>query len=101
MNYEIRKLATGVEVGLRGRMGFSDHAAFRRVIAAFDGSPGQNVAFDLRDLETIDSSGLGMLIIAQEEAKKKNLTFSIESPRNDVKRLMDMGRFERFFTIRS
>ena len=100
MNYEIRRAPDGVEIGIKGRMSFSDHAVFREVIAAFVGGPGARVTFDLKELEFIDSSGLGMLIIARDEAKKKQLTFTIDNARADVKRLMDMARFDRFFTIR-
>ena len=81
-------------------MCFSDHAVFRDIIGNFDLPPGESVVFDMGGLELIDSSGLGMLIIARDESKKRQLEFIIENPRTEVRRLMDMAKFNRFFTIR-
>ena len=99
MHYEILKAPKVTTIGLKGRMGFADHAVFRDVIRAFDLPPGESVVFDMGGLEFIDSSGLGMLIIARDEAKKRQLEFVIKDVRSDVKRLMDMAKFDRFFTI--
>lgn len=101
MNFNVRRFDNGVEIAIRGRMCFSDHAEFRDVLAAFDGEPGEQIVFNLQDLEFIDSSGLGMLIIARDEAKKKQMTLVLENTRSEVRRLMDMARFDRFFTLRN
>ena len=101
MQYEVRKSAGITTIGLKGRMCFSDHAEFRKVIGAFDQPPGGSVVFDMGALEFIDSSGLGMLIIARDEAKKRQQEFVIENVRSEVKRLMDMAKFDRHFTIRA
>ena len=81
-------------------MCFSDHATFRDIMRTFDLPPGECVVFDMTALDLIDSSGLGMLIIARDESKKRQLDFVIENPKAEVRRLMDMAKFERFFTIR-
>ena len=101
MQYEIRSAPGVTTVDIRGRLCFSDHALFREVIGAFDRPAGERLIFDLGALEFIDSSGLGMLIIARDEAKKRQLAFEIENVRAEVKRLMDMARFDRHFTIRA
>ncbi|MEI7606476.1 MAG: STAS domain-containing protein [Rhodospirillaceae bacterium] len=100
MKYEIRKASSVTTISLKGRMCFSDHAEFRNVIAAFDQPPGGSVVFDMSALEFIDSSGLGMLIIARDEAKRRQQELVIEKVKPDVKRLMDMAKFDRHFTIR-
>ena len=100
MKYEVYKSTGTTKVALEGRMCFSDHATFRDIIRGFDLPPGERVVFDMTDLDLIDSSGLGMLIIARDEAKKRQLEFVIENPKTEVRRLMDMAKFERFFTIK-
>jgi anti-anti-sigma factor len=101
MNYQIKKSPGMVKIALVGRMCFSDHAVFREIMKIFDLPAGESVVFDMSDLEIIDSSGLGMLIIARDESKKRGLDFIIENPKAEVRKLMDMAKFERFFTIRS
>lgn len=81
-------------------MGFSDHQMFRDIMGIFNGPVGHRIVFNLAGLEFIDSSGLGMFVIARDEAKKKSLDFSIERVNPEVKKLMDVARFDRFFTIR-
>lgn len=82
-----------------GRMTFADHDKFRAVMAAFDGGPGHGMIFDLSGLDFVDSSGLGMFIIARDTAQKKGLNFSISGARDDVKRLITVAKFHKMFNI--
>jgi anti-anti-sigma factor len=76
MEYSIETGPGITEIALRGRMTFSDHEKFRHVMAAFQGPEGHHMVFDLTGLEFVDSSGLGMLIIARDTAQKKQLEFT-------------------------
>ena len=92
--------APGVtEIRLSGRMTFAEHDRFRHVISAFDGPSGHQMVFDLSDLEFVDSSGLGMLLIARDVAQRKRLDFSLKGVRNEVRRVMTMAKFERIIPI--
>ncbi|CAK0779186.1 HptB-dependent secretion and biofilm anti anti-sigma factor [Azospirillaceae bacterium] len=99
MEYKIKSVGTVTEIYLSGRMTFADHEKFRNVIAAFEGPQGHRVVFDLSGLEFVDSSGLGMFIIARDTAQKRNLDFSIRGARNDVKRLITVAKFHKIFNI--
>lgn len=99
MDYKIKNTGTTTEILLSGRMTFADHENFRRVIQAFEGPAGHQMVFDLSGLEFVDSSGLGMFIIARDTAQKKNLEFSIRGARDDVKRLITVAKFHKMFNI--
>ena len=100
MRYEVRKAPGLTEIALKGRMTFSDHRAFQEMMAEFDAPVGHQLVFNLSKLESVDSSGLGMLLIAGDEAKKKSLQFRIESPKAEVRRVIDLGKLDRVFDIR-
>ena len=100
MQFDVNKASGITTITLRGRMGFSDHSVFRDIIRAFDQAPGGTIVFNMGDLDFIDSSGLGMLIVARNEALKNEQDFVIEHVKYGVKRIMDMAKFERFFNIR-
>jgi len=100
MRYEIRKAQGVTEIALKGGMSFSDHRAFQEMMAEFDGPAGHQVVFNLSELEYVDSSGLGMLLIADTKAKKKSLKFRLQSPKADVRRVIDLGKLDRVFDIR-
>lgn len=101
MEYEIGKRPGATEFRLKGEMTFSDHHHFKSVLTAFEDTTSGQIIFNLDDLQGIDSTGLGMLILAQEEALKRGLTFTLERPQSDVKRLMDLAKFHRHFDIRN
>lgn len=102
MDYRVSKnadVADATVIHLLGRMTFADHDTFRNVIAAFEGPPGHRMVFDLAGLDFIDSSGLGMFIIARDTAQKRNLEFTIRGARDEVKRLITVAKFHRMFDI--
>lgn len=99
MEYKIKNNPDMTEILLTGRMTFADHEKFRNVIAAFEGPAGHRMVFNLEGLEFVDSSGLGMFIIARDTAQKKNLEFSIRGARDDVKRLITVAKFHKMFNI--
>ena len=47
----------------------------------------------------MDSSGLGMFIIARDTARKRNLDFTIRGARGGVRRLITIARFRTMFDI--
>jgi len=99
MDYRISTAFGVTEIALSGRMTFSDHETFRQVISAFEGPSGHEMVFDLSGLEFVDSSGLGMFLIAREVAEKKRLGFKLKGVRGSVRRVMSLAKFERVIPI--
>jgi len=99
MDFTVRDAQDSTEIRLQGRMTFSDHDTFRSVIAAFDRPAGHRIIFDLSGLDFVDSSGLGMFIIARDTAQKKNLDFAMRGARDDVQRLITVAKLHKMFTI--
>lgn len=99
MEYDVQRNPGRTEILLKGRITYADHENFRNVISAFEGQEGHEMVFDLSELDFVDSSGLGMFIIARDTAKKKKLSFCIRGARNDVKRVMQVAKFHKMFTI--
>ena len=87
------------EIRLSGRMTFADHDRFRHVMAAVDGPSGHQMVFDLSGLEFVDSSGLGMFLIARDVAQRKRLDFSMKGVRTEVRQIMALAKFERIIPI--
>src|SRR5690242_17422029 len=97
MDYQISRQADTTEISIRGRMEFNDHDKFKCVLSAFRESPGHQIIFNLSGLEFVDSCGLGMFIIAHEQARKAGLKLAIAHLQASVKRAMDLAKFGRFF----
>ncbi|RJF82123.1 anti-sigma factor antagonist [Azospirillum cavernae] len=99
MDFTVTDAHDSTEIRLHGRMTFSDHDTFRSVIAAFERPAGHRMVFDLSGLDFVDSSGLGMFIIARDTAQKKKLDFAMRGARDEVQRLITLAKLHKVFTI--
>lgn len=99
MDFTVSDAQGSTEIRLSGRMTFSDHETFRSVIGAFDRPAGHRVVFDLSGLDFVDSSGLGMFIIARDTARKRKLDFAMRGARDEVQRLIAVAKLHKMFTI--
>jgi anti-anti-sigma factor len=88
MDFTTHKGPTRTDVMLRGHLSFADHDAFLGVLAVVEEVPGHRVVLDLSRLESMDSSGLGMLIIARDVASQSDVTLVLRAPRDAVRRVI-------------
>lgn len=99
MQFQQRSTPEAVEVRLSGRLEFTDHDQLRDVVAILDGQRARRFIVDLSALEFIDSAGLGMLLILQEEAEQRSITMTVRGLTGDVKRSIDLARIGEIITI--
>lgn len=88
-----------LEARLSDNMSFADHSAFRALLSEISKTGARSCIFDLSGLNSIDSAGLGMFMIAREEAQKSGWTITLRSPKGHVKSLMELGKFDKLLTI--
>jgi HptB-dependent secretion and biofilm anti anti-sigma factor len=99
MEFQSRSAPDALEVRLAGRLEFTDHDRLRDIIDALDGAKPRRFVLDLSTLEFIDSAGLGMLLILQEEAEQRNVKMIVSGPQGDVKRSIDLAKIGEIVTI--
>jgi anti-anti-sigma factor len=87
------------EAGISDKLTSADLSKFRALLSEIKKSARKVIVIDLANLDWIDSAGLGMLILAKELAEKDNLELVLRSPKGHVKSLLELGRFEKIFTI--
>jgi anti-anti-sigma factor len=86
-------------VALTGELTFADYVAFRDIADRLLKVSARPIVIDLSQLEFIDSAGLGMLLIARDEALKSNQKVILRSPRGQVRRLFAATRLDALFTV--
>lgn len=92
MEHVLNKQGDTAEVTLRGDLTFADHEEFRNVLFALaDSSGAQNIIVDVKGLGFIDSAGIGMLIIAHDEAKDRRQQLTIRGAQGQVKAALDIA----------
>lgn len=99
MKVETCKYNGKFEAAFSGRLTSVDLGDFRELLARIKESKCNLVLIDLKDLNWIDSAGLGMLLLARDTAAKSNQEIVLRAPKGDVKSLLQLGRFETLFNI--
>jgi anti-anti-sigma factor len=97
MNIEFR--GDDATVAFGGDFTFTDHVAFREAADRLFKTANQPLVIDLTGLEFIDSAGLGMLLIAREEASKAGRSLALHHPQGQVARMFAVTKFDTLFTI--
>jgi len=86
-------------VAMSGDFTFSDHSAFLDILSRLLATQGTPIVIDLAKLEFIDSAGLGMLLIARDEAGKSSRHLTLRHPQGQVQRMFAVTRFTTLFAI--
>lgn len=88
-----------IRVKLLDRMSFGDHPLFRDLLSELRRAKPTACILDMSGLTSIDSAGLGMLMIAHEESKKGGWTLTIQSPPEHVRKLLALACFDKILNI--
>jgi anti-anti-sigma factor len=86
-------------VSMTGEFTFADHPAFQGILKQLNDGRGRPVVFDMTGLDFIDSAGLGMLILARDEAKKLGSAIRLRGPQGQVKRIFAVTKFDALFAV--
>ena len=87
-------------IRLQGRFDFSSHRDFReateKAIAAQDC---RAISVDLGDVDYLDSSALGMLLMLRDKAQAASKPVSLDRCRGAVRQVLDVANFGKLFAI--
>ncbi|MFM2043277.1 MAG: hypothetical protein RLY86_1853 [Pseudomonadota bacterium] len=100
MDYSVQQTDDGILVKLSGRMTLVDHDKFREVVDQLEKMKRDGVCvFDLSALQFVDSSGLGMFLIARDVAMPKDVEIILKGAQDSVGRVLDIAKFGTLFTV--
>lgn len=94
MTIQVESEQRTVIIEIRGRFDFSIHKEFRSLYK--DGMRADmNYVVDMRHVDYIDSSALGMLLLLREQAAG----VAIRHCSADIRNILSIARFDRLFDI--
>jgi anti-anti-sigma factor len=87
-------------IRLRGRFDFNTHREFREAldVAVADASA-KEVAVDLGEVDYLDSSALGMLLMLRDKARLADKEVLLVNCKGAVKQVLDIANFGKLFSI--
>lgn len=88
-------------LAIQGRFDFSAHKEFRKCGEEALAMPGlKTIEVDLREVDYLDSSALGMLLLLREKARAASACeVSLSGCRGLVQQILEVANFSRLFKI--
>jgi anti-anti-sigma factor len=88
-------------VRLAGRFDFTTRGQFiPEVEGALASASGAEVKIDMSQVEYIDSSALGMLLMLRDKAKRHSKSVTLVGAQGMVKDIITTAQFDKLFSIR-
>lgn len=84
---------------LAGRFDFGSHDVFREAVDSVLTSPATAIAVDFSDVDYLDSSALGMLLMLRDQARGTARDVTLAGCRGAVKQILDIANFGKLFPI--
>lgn len=99
MEYTVNNTPSSIQVALKGQLTFSDNSKFKEIIDMLENEKLQSVSLNFREVDFIDSAGLGMLLLLRDQCQERNITVGIQSPVGQVHKIFMISKFDQLFTI--
>lgn len=99
MHFTQEPTPDGIIMSLHGAFTFKDHHSFRAMLDQLGASHGRRHVLDLSKLEFLDSAALGMLLIADDEARSAGWTMTLRRPSPQIARLLELASMNEMFAI--
>ena len=94
MEYNLKTGPGGTEIVLSGRLTFDAHAKCRALIEELDKMESGRRVIDLKGVDFIDSSGLGLILRIAESSKAGGCSVALRAPSDgQVAQLMKVAKF--------
>jgi anti-anti-sigma factor len=100
MSFEIRSDKEISVIYLNGRFVFDSHKDFRMVSdQALERSGTRVIQLDMGQVDYLDSSALGMLLMLKEKADNTSRTIQIKNLKGMARQIIEIANFHRVFTV--
>lgn len=98
MEHNIDISGNSATVTLSGRFTFADNKAFRDILEKIEDGL-LNCIMDVKNLEFVDSAGLGMFILANDTVLENGGKFVLRSPTGQVQKMLELTRFGDIISV--
>ena len=99
MDYRIEQDDIEARVYLSGRLTFNDHGKVRTMIQEMVQSRATRQILVISGLEFVDSSGLGMILVAREEVTQLDKKLALRGAQGQVKRVLTVAQLGKVIDI--
>lgn len=100
MNVSVNQENGRARLALKGRFDFTCHRGFKQAYEdAFAGGETREVVVDMGEVEYLDSSALGMLLLLRDKGKAMGKPVSLANCTGTVRDVLRVANFDKLFTL--
>ena len=99
MEYSITNNSGACQAAMNGEFSFNDNPGVRKMIGELEKENATSCVLDMSGLNSIDSAGLGMILLINDAVKKSGKAMSIRGASGQVLKMLDISRFSDIVTI--
>jgi anti-anti-sigma factor len=100
MNVSVNQENGRARLSLKGKFDFTCHRGFKQAYEdAFAGGDVLEVVVDMREVEYLDSSALGMLLLLRDKGKAVGKPVSLANCNGTVRDVLRVANFDKLFTL--
>jgi len=100
LHIKVTTLSNVFTIYLSGNFSFEAHREFKTAYKnQLDNSKIGNIVVNLSEVEYLDSSALGMLLVMRDYVQAANKTLTLSKPSPIALRTFDIASFNKIFTI--
>ena len=101
MEINIVEANRGATIALKGRFDFQANQQFRNAVDGLLTSGKALLTVDLSEVNFIDSSALGMLLLARENCEKAGGSVVLNRPQEYVSKILKLCQFDQLFQVQT
>lgn len=99
MQASVSSVESKAVIALQGRFDFNAHRDFRLAVEEAMKAEATVVQVDLAEVDYLDSSALGMLLMLRDKARSGNRHVELANVRGSVQQVIEIANFGKLFTI--
>lgn len=100
MNITTKQNGSEAVLALSGRFDFNSHRDFRSSYeAALQSSGTKTINLNMAQVDYLDSSALGMLLLLNEKARAANMEIVISNAPQSVRKIIEVANFSKIFRL--
>ena len=100
MNVSVEHANGKARLALKGRFDFTCHRGFKQAYEdAFAGAGVAEVVVDMGEVDYLDSSALGMLLLLRDKGKAMGKPVSLANCGGTVRDVLRVANFDKLFTL--
>jgi anti-anti-sigma factor len=87
-------------LSLAGRFDFTMHKEFRDLSQkVLEENELKQIEIDLKDVDYLDSSALGILLLLKDRATQRGISIAITGCRDNIRQILEIANFNKLFSI--